>query len=298
MRAVADLRVYICMSDRYAWKPVGWTRYDGSNAVFKDCHGGTIYCLAVYDAANDKLAPVSSPFSVGQENGKMEFYDVQEETEDVVLLSKFGMLGEFFLGRMVNGVFEGSNSPSFKQKDTLFLIRATPDRLCTVVKTGSSKAYRYVRYYGPAGGYGNISEAGFYSSVNDTMPLAGKILGPEDGATGDHSYFNVFDGHTDTSYDYPFADGGWAGLDLGERKHIGKIVYTPRNRDNFVRKGDLYELLVCREGTWVPFARQIATADSLLFQGVPKHALLLLRDLSRGEAERLFEYKDGKQVYW
>ena len=85
---------------------------------------------------------------------------------------------------------------------------------------------------------------------------------------------------------------------MGERKHIGKIVYTPRNRDNFVRKGDLYELLVCREGTWVPFARQIATADSLLFQGVPKHALLLLRDLSRGEAERLFEYKDGKQVYW
>lgn len=289
--------VYICMSDRYAWKPVGWTRYDGSNAVFKDCHGGTIYCLAVYDAAHDKLDPVSSPFSVGKENGKMEFYEAREETEDVVLLSKFGMLGEFFLGRMVNGVFEGSNSPSFKQKDTLLLIREIPGRLCTMVKTDSSKAYRYVRYYGPAGGYGNISEAGFYSSANDTVPLAGKVLGPEDGAAGDHSYFNVFDGHTDTSYDYPFADGGWAGLDLGERKHIGKIVYTPRNRDNFVRKGDLYELWVCREGKWRPFARQTATSDSLLFKDVPKHALLLLRDLSRGEAERLFEYKDGKQVY-
>ena len=56
------------------------------------------------------------------------------------------------------------------------------------------------------------------------MPLAGKILGPEDGATGDHSYFNVFDGHTDTSYDYPFADGGWAGLDLGERGWIMKLL--------------------------------------------------------------------------
>ena len=290
--------VYICMSDRYAWKPVGWTRYDGSNAVFKDCHGGTIYCLAVYDAAHDKLDPVSSPFSVGKENGKMEFYEAREETEDVVLLSKFGMLGEFFLGRMVNGVFEGSNSPSFKQKDTLLLIREIPGRLCTMVKTDSSKAYRYVRYYGPADGYGNISEAGFYSSANDTVPLAGKVLGPEDGAAGDHSYFNVFDGHTDTSYDYPFANGEWAGLDLGERKHIGKIVYTPRNRDNFVRKGDLYELWVCREGKWRPFARQTATSDSLLFKDVPKHALLLLRDLSRGEAERLFEYKDGKQVYW
>ena len=151
---------------------------------FKDCHGGTIYCLAVYDAAHDKLDPVSSPFSVGKENGKMEFYEAREETEDVVLLSKFGMLGEFFLGRMVNGVFEGSNSPSFKQKDTLLLIREIPGRLCTMVKTDSSKAYRYVRYYGPAGGYGNISEAGFYSSANDTVPLAGKVLGPEDGAAG------------------------------------------------------------------------------------------------------------------
>ena len=122
-------------------------------------------------------------------------------------------------------------------------------------------------------------------------------MGPEDGAAGDHSYFNVFDGHTDTSYDYPFADGGWAGLDLGERKTIGKIVYTPRNRDNFVRKGICMSFGFAGR-KWRPFARQTATSDSLLFKGVPKHALLLLRDLSRGEAERLFEYKDGKAVYW
>lgn len=111
-------------------------------------------------------------------------------------------------------------------------------------------------------------------------------------------YFNVFDGHTDTSYDHPFDYGGWAGLDLGEKKAIGKIVYTPRNRDNFVRKGDLYELLVCHGGEWKSAGTQTAQSDSLLFRNIPKHALLLLRDLSRGEAERLFEYKDGVQKYW
>lgn len=57
-----------------------------------------------------------------------------------------------------------------------------------------------------------MSEVGFYSSVNETEPLVGKILGPKEGAEGTHSYFNVFDGHTDTSYAYPFADGGWPGL--------------------------------------------------------------------------------------
>ena len=58
----------------------------------------------------------------------------------------------------------------------------------------------------------------FYSSWADTEPLKGDILGPQEGAHGSHSYFNVFDGHTDTSYDHPFDYGGWAGLDLGERK--------------------------------------------------------------------------------
>lgn len=290
--------VYLCMSERYSWKPVGWDIYDGMAAVFEDCHGGTVYCLALYDQESGELEMISNPFSVDVETGKMAYYEPGPETEDVVLLSKFGMFAEFFLGRMVDGVFEGSNIPGFEHPDTLFHIHDVPDRLCTVVRADSSKAYRYVRYLGPRGGFCNVSEVGFYSSWTDDMPLKGEILGPEDGARGSHSYFNVFDGHTDTSYDYPLDYGGWAGLDLGEQKHVGKIVYTPRNRDNFVREGDVYELFVCRGGKWESAGRQVAHSDSLLFQNVPKHALLLLRDHSRGVAERLFEYKEGKQRFW
>ncbi len=51
-------------------------------------------------------------------------------------------------------------------------------------------------------------------------------------------------------------------------------------------------------GEWKSAGTQVAQSDSLLFRNIPKHALLLLRDLSRGEAERLFEYKDGVQKYW
>lgn len=293
-----DSLVYLCMSNRYDWKPVGWCRYDGQAAVFNDCHGGTVYCLASYDAGSKKLVTLSHPFSVDVDSAKMEFYEPEKETEDVVLFSKFGMIGEFFLGRMVGGVFEGSRSPGFEHPDTLFRIKDMPLRLCTAVRVDSTKAYRYVRYFGPRGGFGNVSEVGFYSSWADTEPLKGDILGPQEGAHGSHSYFNVFDGHTDTSYDHPFDYGGWAGLDLGEKKAIGKIVYTPRNRDNFVRKDDLYELLVCHGGEWKSAGTQVAQSDSLLFRNIPKHALLLLRDLSRGEAERLFEYKDGVQKYW
>ena len=299
LREVAEgSLVYLCMSSRYNWRPVAWCRYDGQAAVFGDCHGGTVYCLAIYDAESKHLETISHPFSVDVDSGGMEFYEPEAETEDVVLLSKFGMLGEFFIGRMVGGVFEGSQSPGFEHPDTLFQIQDVPNRLCTVVRVDSTKAYRYVRYWGPRDGYGNVSEVEFYSSWTDGEPLKGRVIGPQEGAHGSHSYFKVFDGHTDTSYDHPSPNGGWAGLDLGSRKPVSKIVYTPRNRDNFVRKRDLYELFVCHGGKWESAGRKEARSDSLLFKGIPKHALLLLCNITRGDAERLFEYKDGVQKFW
>lgn len=129
------------------------------------------------------------------------------------------------------------------------------------------------------------------------VPLSGKIIGPEEGKKGLRSYFNVYDGKTDTSYDHPKPNGGWAGIALDRPAKIGKIVYTPRNRDNFVREGDTYELLSFVEGDWMSFGVQVASSDSLLFKSVPKYSLLLLRNHSRGVAERIFEYKDGKQIF-
>lgn len=53
---------------------------------------------------------------------------------------------------------------------------------------------------------------------------------------------SAFDGDPYTSFDYNQPDGGWAGIDLGKPVSVGKIVFTPRNRVNFIRKGDKYEL--------------------------------------------------------
>lgn len=118
---------------------------------------------------------------------------------DVVLLSKFGMIGEFYLGRMVGGVFEGGDTPDFLRRDTLFLIREAPSCLCTVARTDTTKLYRYVRYFGPYKGYCNLAE--------------------------------------------------------------------------------------------------VSQSDSLLYRDVPLDALMLLKNLTRGVDERVFEYKDGKQSF-
>ena len=285
--------VYLCLSTRGTWVPVGYGCFEGDTVRIDNVQGDVVFRLVV--CRRGHLVSLGVPFLLEKYTGAVRFFRAGEERQEAVLLQKFK---EDFQAHMVGGVFEGSRSPGFEHPDTLFRIKDMPLRLCTAVRVDSTKTYRYVRYFGPRGGFGNVSEVGFYSSWADTEPLKGDILGPQEGAHGSHSYFNVFDGHTDTSYDHPFDYGGWAGLDLGEKKAIGKIVYTPRNRDNFVRKDDLYELLVCHGGEWKSAGTQVAQSDSLLFRNIPKHALLLLRDLSRGEAERLFEYKDGVQKYW
>lgn len=113
---------------------------------------------------------------------------------------------------------------------------------------------------------------------------------------GSHEYTNVFDGKSWTSFDYKESEGGWAGLDLGIPTQIYKIVYTPRNRDNYIRPGDTYELFYC-DKDWISAGEMQATSDSLHYQQLPQNALLLLCNYTRGTQERIFVYENGSQIW-
>lgn len=196
-------------------------------------------------------------------------------------------------------VFEGSNDAGFRKKDTLYLIEEKPVRLYNVAYVDKSKGYRYLRYYGPAGSYCNISEVGFYRETGDTIPLKGQVIGTPGSFDGDkgHWYMSAFDGDPYTSFDYKQPDGGWAGIDFGKPVSVGKIVFTPRNRVNFIRKGDKYELFYAGKGGWISAGTTVANSDSLVYN-VPKGALLYLKNHSGGVDERIFGYVDGEQVFW
>jgi hypothetical protein len=112
------------------------------------------------------------------------------------------------------------------------------------------KPYRYVRYRGPEASNCDVAEVAFYTSHSDTCRIAGKVIGTPNGPDGDleHDYTNVYDGNPSTSFHYDHADGGWAGLDLGRAQPIARIVYTARNRENYIRRGDVYELFYTSDG--------------------------------------------------
>ncbi len=289
--------LYLCMSNRHQWQPVDFAWLVSDTIVFKECHGEVTYSIGRFNPNQNELTIISDPFWVEKDSCKLTFYTPSKDTEDVILLNKFSMVTEFFIWRMKDGVFEGSNDRNFSKIDTLYQIPVAPERLYTHVLINNPNTYQYLRYRGADGSYCDVSEVAFYSAQEPKSPLKGEIIGPESGQEGSHSYFNVYDENTCTSYNHPTPDGGWAGIALSKPTTIGAVVYTPRNRDNFVRPGDTYELFAFEQGEWNSLGIQVSTSDSLLYHGVPQNALLLLRNHSRGVAERLFEYKDGKQHY-
>lgn len=289
--------VYLCEASWLDWIPIASTSIKGNEISFKDVEGGVVFILAIYE--NGKIMPISYPFEFDRKTGGIYFFHIADESEDIILLNKFNQFFESFPHRMLNGVFEGSNDPQFKVKDTLFIIKELPLRMYNVIYPKNNKKYRYARYYGPENSHCNIADIAFFASETDSITLKGHCIGTSNEINGDgkHDYTNAHDGNTLTSFDYYLPSGGWTGLDFGKPYFIKKIIFTPRNRDNYIRKGDTYELFYFNSEKWISAGTQIANADSLVYT-VPKGTLYYLKNWSEGKDERIFEYDEKKQRYW
>ena len=90
----------------------------------------------------------------------------------------------------------------------------------------------------------------------------------------------------------------WKGIDLGIRRNVSKIRFAPPNNLNHVLKGLNYELFYVDKGVFVSLGKQKAEGYELKYKNVPKNALLYLKCLDEGRQERIFEYRNGEQIWY
>ena len=290
--------VYLCVSQRQGWVPVAWTRYRKGRTRFENVKSNIIFRLASWE--NKQLEFQTGALRIAGVNTGIQALGPKEEKDTVCLLSKFEIYDtEGFTRLMVNGVFEASNDRSFIHPDTLAVIEEAPVRLQNTVFMNPKKRYRYIRYQGPENSHCDVAEILFFENKSDTNACAGTVIGtPNDDPAGNRNeYTKAFDGDPYTSFHYKNASGGWVGLDFGRPVSISKITYVPRNRDNFIRKGDQYELYYL-DKEWISMGVEVAEADSLVYGNVPSGSLLYLQNHTRGHDERIFTYENGKQVWW
>ena len=128
---------------------------------------------------------------------------------------------------MVGGKFAGSNVSELAGYETLATIDAAPPAgKWTEMKLPTTKGYRWYRYEGPPGSYGQIAEIEFLSDgkvVNSQSTCFGSIgnHGPM------HAWIAAVDGKTETSFYSSMPDGQFVGFDFGGRADAPPTFETP-----------------------------------------------------------------------
>lgn len=291
---------YLCVFDPQGWFPVAWTQIEGDKAVFKNIGPNIVYQAALYDKG--EIQPVDNPFFLDS-IGRKAYFVPQKRKQQLRLERKkenSSSLEEIAL-YMKGGKFQGANKKDFSDAVTYHVIKATPKPKYTTVicdESAQNRPVKYLCYLSSDETYGNMAEVEFYA-CGQLKPQKGKIIGkyetsrfyPRNGAE------KMFDGDP-LSFFHTNDTLSWGGLELKQPVCINKIRYLIRNDDNGIRKGHLYELFYCKDGVWTSLGKKRAILDDeLIYKNVPQGALLWLRDLTKGQEERIFEYKN-KKVYW
>lgn len=284
--------LYVASASHREWVPVGYG-IAGRDSVDFGYVGKDVVCVAGR-WGDIGFSPASYPLRYTSD-GETVYYTAGE-TIPVNLYSKCSVTVGDFAHRMKGGVFEASDTPDFAVTDTLHVIPECPKRLYTEVRLDSMTPRRYVRYRGADKTFCNVAEIALYEAPEDTARMTGRIIGTPGSYDAIHEYTSAWDADPYTSMDHMLPSGAWTGMDFCRPRSIARIVYTPRNRDNFIHLGYTYELFYYdRDNGWVSLGKATATDDSLHMEA-PTGALLYLHCLDGGEAERIFEYDSKADI--
>lgn len=282
---------YLCtFRSGRGWTPVAQTSQDNDKLTFKHTGKGIVYIVSNYEQGI--LNPLSPPFLLDETGACRFFITDKNKKSRQRIYRKYPVFSQWTnqWGNMIGGTFEGSDKPDFSEVDTLAAIDRMPFGE-TIIPIHTNKSYRYVRYQSTNKSRTPLAELAFYDTNNHNqkgIPISHKSL--------QKSKERVFDGDIATE-GYTKQTNYWVGLDLGDtiRKPITAIRFFTKNDGNFVVRGNFYELFYYDNG-WQSLGERFSVDDYVEYN-IPEGALLWLK-CDVGDEERIFEYKDGRQVWY
>ena len=210
----------------------------------------------------------------------------------VRLTRKYPLLNRIkgYVSQLNGGVFECADEPDFSDASIMF--RVTDSKPYMQSRTVDYEG-QYVRYRKSRGDF-SIAEI----KVKDNLgnELESNIF-VEEFMKDLPDLLSVSDDNPLTYLTLPTSIDSWVGLKLKCRERIGTVEFAPRNDDNNIIPGQIYELFYWG-GKWISLGKQVAEDYEIIYNEVPEGALLWLRNLSIGKEERPFLYKNGKQVWF
>ncbi|EEF90616.1 hypothetical protein BACCELL_01763, partial [Bacteroides cellulosilyticus DSM 14838] len=271
------------------WKTIVRSKIRKGNCVFRNLGASIVYLPVV--VKKDKTEVLDAPFIL-RKGGAVKKLIPSKQKRTMRLNRKYILLTNWTNRwyELIGGRFEASNDSDFRNADLLHTICDFPV-YCNEVKLQTTKSYRYVRYVSSKVSKSALAELAFFCNEKE---IKGRAMGeglspPSQKRAFDHDLMSIAD---------PQQKDYWVGLDLEQPCRLDKLVYYPRNDDNFIVIGEVYELFYCDKGDWHSLGIMTAESGELVYENVPGNALYLLKNRTKGKEERIFTYENDRQVWW
>lgn len=286
---------YLAVFNNYDWTPIQWAKIENQTTKFKAMNKGIVY-LPVY-FHNNNIQPAAYPILFRDSANITELKPNTKIPQDVVLKRKYNDANVLVYNkRLKGGRFQVANKIDFSDAIDIYIIKSFSDNCFQTAKIENDGTYKFFRYLTPPNSLADMAEIEVYDSNN--IKLEGKVIGGTN--NGDkRNYDAAFDGSVLSYLKVLKGEDTWAGLEFQKPVQINKVIYLPRNDDNFIRNKQIYELFYW-DNRWVSLGKQTGAIEtqSLIYNNAPTNALFILRNLSSGSEERIFTYENGKQVWW
>ena len=297
IKAKTQQKCYLCVfKSGNNWVPIADATPINGEVTFHNIGQPVVYLVAVLNGK--ELKPLSEPFLVDEDGICKKFEADTSSRENITLHRKYPLYSYItdLWGYMKGGVFEASNKSDFSDAVELGKIERMPYGE-TFIKVERQERFRYLRYRSPANNRTAMAELSFYSldSLGQKKMLKGVPIYQGVDSVKVHLAFDRNLATNATARDV----GYWIGLDLGDgnQQSISQIMFAPTSDTNNIEADHLYELYYF-DTKWHLLGRQLSDSQSLTFDNIPHGALLLLKDKTKGQEERIFEYCNNSQIWY
>lgn len=273
------------------WQIIGEGVYKSSGkALFDNIEPFIIY---VPVSQNNGVEPIGYPFMLDSDGHVEEFVPDTVNLEKIILKRKMALIPRVAAWgySQIGARIEGDIDTDFKSPKLIAEIKDTMDYTFQVLEGLCSEPVKYIRYVPPVGLL-QLAELKLYK---DTILKKEIKITP----LTDVPYIEkVIDGDI-LSHIYQKSEGVIDPLvfSLDSLQQIRRLYFIARTDDNYVWKGDTYELLYFNgiDG-WKSLGVKTATSEYICFEA-PRNALLWLRNRTKGREEQVFIYRNNRQWF-
>lgn len=283
---------YLSVYNYQNWVPVQWGKTENKQVTFSNMGKDIVYLPTYY--IKGKSIPAGKPFWL-KSDGTQQVLSPNGEKEQVVIRNFAGQV-PFNENRKNLTSLKGCElwgMRNGKKDKLLYTINDTLQIEHRLFNINASTPYRFVRLYLPSI-YIALGELSFYSTDKQIKNV--KLTSPLTRHNEDEKPEMLIDGLSDTAFSGE-APRKYIDFDLNNEYTLSAIGITPYIR-SWLGKSNRYELSYWENG-WCPIACKEGSGNYLVFDNVPRKALLRLSHYEKTAKEhhRIFLYEDGKIIW-